>query len=252
MKVSEIASWLGLPVEGDGGLNILQAAPLDTAPADIAFALPRKAGREPPPRTRVASSSPRTSTTPRSGPLSAPATRAPRSPRGRAPASTGATPARRPSNCAGRGDGHDRQDVSIGPFAVVSEEAAIGDRTAIGAHCFIGSRRAHRADSTLHARVTCIHSPPSARARSCTPASCSAPTVRLQPNPARLRKIPANRACSPGRRRRTRRQLHGGSSRARATEIGDARSSTTCAHRPQLRIGRHVLIVAQTGVGGAR
>jgi hypothetical protein len=47
MKVSEIASWLGLPVEGDGGLNILQAAPLDTAgPADIAFALPRKAGRE--------------------------------------------------------------------------------------------------------------------------------------------------------------------------------------------------------------
>ena len=42
MKVSEIASWLGLPAEGDGGLNILQAAPLDTAgPADIAFVLPR-------------------------------------------------------------------------------------------------------------------------------------------------------------------------------------------------------------------
>ena len=254
MKVSEIASWLDLPAEGDGGLNILQAAPLDTAgPADIAFALPRKAGREAAAshagclivpedfdnaevRTVIRASDPRAAFARVVARLHPPARPQP-----------GVHPTALVAATATIG-----QDVSIGPFAVVSEEAAIGDRTAIGAHCFIGAAARIGADSTLHARVTVYPlTAVGARAILHSGVVLGADGFGFNRTPQGYEKFPQIGRVVLGDDVELGANCTVDRAALGATEIGDGTKFDDMVHiGHNCRIGRHVLIVAQTGVGG--
>src|ERR1035437_6047718 len=155
MKVIEIAEWLGLPYDGEASRNVQQAAPIESAgPAEIAFAMPRKARREvegsragclivpedfdnAAGRTIIRAKDPRATfakVVMRLHP--------PRRPEPGSHASALIAPSAR------IGDG-----VSIGPFAVVSDDATVGDRAVIGAHCFLGQGARIGPDCTLHSGV---------------------------------------------------------------------------------------------------
>ncbi len=254
MKVSEIASWLGLPAEGDAGLNILQAAPLDTAgAADIAFVLPRKAGREAAAslagclivpedfdsaeaRTVIRASDPRAAFARVVARLHPPARPQP-----------GIHPSALVAATATIG-----QDVSIGPFAVISEEAAIGDRTAIGAHCFIGAGARIGADSTLHARVT-VYPPTAVGARAILHSGVvlGADGFGFNRTPQGYEKFPQIGRVVLGDDVELGANCTVDRAALGATEIGDGTKFDDMVHiGHNCRIGRHVLIVAQTGVGG--
>ena len=254
MKVSEIASWLGLPAEGDGGLNILQAAPLDTAgPADIAFVLPRKARREAAAshagclivpadfdnaavRTIIRAGDPRAAFARVVARLHPPARPQP-----------GVHPSALVAATATIG-----QDVSIGPFAVVSEEASIGDRTAIGAHCFIGAAARIGADSTLHARVTVYPlTAVGARAILHSGVVLGADGFGFNRTPQGYEKFPQIGRVVLGDDVELGANCTVDRAALGATEIGDGTKFDDMVHiGHNCRIGRHVLIVAQTGVGG--
>jgi len=157
MKASEIAHWLGLPFEGDGEREISSAAPLDAAgPADISFVLPKKARREEAAASRagclivpadfdntgsatvIRASDPRAAFARVVARLHPPTRPTP-----------GIHPTAQVAASAKLG-----ADVSIGAFAVVCDGVEIGARAAIGAHCAVGAGAHIGADSTLHARVT--------------------------------------------------------------------------------------------------
>jgi UDP-3-O-[3-hydroxymyristoyl] glucosamine N-acyltransferase len=258
MTVSEIARSLGLPFEGDAALEILHAAPLDTAgPHDIAFALPRKAGRD-----AVAS---------RAGCLIVPQDfdngfdinnartiiRAPdpRAAFGRVVArlhpparpEPGVHPSALVAPTAAIG-----ADVSIGPFAVISEDAEIGDRTAIGAYCFIGAGARVGKDSTVHARVT-LYAGTVVGARSILHSGVvlGADGFGFNRTPQGYEKFPQIGRVILGDDVELGANCTVDRAALGATEIGDGTKFDDMVHiGHNCRIGRHVLIVAQTGVGG--
>jgi len=156
MKVSEIASWLDLPAEGDGGLNILQGraarhrrprrhclraatqgAPRGRRLARGCLIVPEDFDNAEV-RTVIRAGDPRAAFARVVARLHPPARPQP-----------GIHPKR-----ARGGDGRVGRDVSIGPFVVVSKRPRSATGRPIGAHCFIGAGARIGADSTLHARVT--------------------------------------------------------------------------------------------------
>ena len=137
MRVQEIADRLQAPCEGNAELNIRAAAPLESAgPDEITFAGSRKAAEQ---ATRSAA-----------GCLLVPAAFAP----------TGQTLIRVPNPRAAfarvLGWLHPRPAPPVGvhPSAVVDPSAALGKRVSIGAHCFVGAGCVIGAGSVLHPRVT--------------------------------------------------------------------------------------------------
>ncbi len=156
MRVRELAEWLGATFEGDGEKELAQAAPLEAAGAtDLAFAGSRKAAQ------RAESSAAGCLLVPLEFPNPAGRTliRVPEPRAAFARAITRlypptfvepgihATAVVAPSAEVG-------PDVAIGPCATVGGGARIGARTRIGAGCAIGRRATIGADSLLHANVT--------------------------------------------------------------------------------------------------
>jgi UDP-3-O-[3-hydroxymyristoyl] glucosamine N-acyltransferase len=255
MKVSEIAHWLDLPAEGDASLDILHAAPLASAgPGEIAFVLPRKTRREEAvasragclivsedfdnvaARTIIRAADPRAAFGRVVGLLHPPPRPAP-----------GIHPTALVAATAIIG-----ADVSIGPFAVVSEEASIGDRTSIGAHCFIGAGARIGADSTLHARVTLYpHTVAGARCILHSGVVLGADGFGFNRTPEGYEKFPQIGRVILGDDVELGANCTVDRAALGATEIGDGTKFDDMVHiGHNCRIGRHVLIVAQTGVGG--
>jgi UDP-3-O-[3-hydroxymyristoyl] glucosamine N-acyltransferase len=156
MRVQELAEWLGATFEGDGEKQILAAAPLESAgAADLSFAGDRKgeqqaqlsaagclivpsAFRNPGFRTLIRVPEPRTAFARAVARLHPPAPVAP---------GIDSTAIVAPSAEIG-------PDVSIGPYTAIGEGARIGARCRIGAGCSIGKRVSLGEDSLLHANVT--------------------------------------------------------------------------------------------------
>jgi UDP-3-O-[3-hydroxymyristoyl] glucosamine N-acyltransferase len=223
-------------------LNILQAAPLDTAgPVDIAFVLPRKAGRE------AAAS--------HAGCLIVPAdfdNAAARTviragdPRAAfARVVTRLHPPARPQPGV-------HPTALVAATAVVGQDVSIGDRTAIGAHCFIGAGARIGADSTLHARVTLYpHTVVGARAILHSGVVLGADGFGFNRTPQGYEKFPQIGRVILGDDVELGANCTVDRAALGATEIGDGTKFDDMVHiGHNCRIGRHVLIVAQTGVGG--
>ena len=155
MRVRELAEWLGVTFEGDGEKELERAASLECAgTADLAFVGSRKAAQQaldsaagcliappdfsnPGGRTLIRAPEPRTAfarAVSRLHPV--------------APFEPGVHPSAVVAAGAELGPG-----VSIGPLASIGEGARIGARTRIGAGCAIGRRVTLGEDSLLHANV---------------------------------------------------------------------------------------------------
>ncbi len=157
--VSELAEWLGVPVEGDGARAISASAPLETADAEnVSFIGSHKALRAAADslagclvvpldydnssgRTVLRVKDPRKAFARITHRLHPPRRPAP----GVHPTAVIAATARL------------GQDVTIGPFAVVGEDSQIGDNTVVNAHCSIGDRVRVGSGGMLHPRVTVYH-----------------------------------------------------------------------------------------------
>ncbi len=156
MRVQELADWLGATFEGDGEKQIRRAAPLESAGGDdLAFVADRKAEQQAPQsaagclivppgfanpgfRTLIRAVEPRTAFARAVTRLHPPA-----------PTPTGIHPTALIAPGVEIGAG-----VSIGPYTTVGEGTRIGPRTRLGAGCAIGQRVSIGEDSLLHANVT--------------------------------------------------------------------------------------------------
>ena len=156
MRVRELAEWLGATFEGDGEIELAGAAGLDAAgPADIAFIATRKAAEQaensaagcllvplewpsPSRRTVIRAPDPRTAFA-----------RA----LNRFYPTAELKPGVHPSAVVGR-DVTMGALVHIGPNAVVGDGARIGAATSIGAGCFVGKRVGLGEGCILHPNVT--------------------------------------------------------------------------------------------------
>jgi UDP-3-O-[3-hydroxymyristoyl] glucosamine N-acyltransferase len=156
MRVRELAEWLGATFQGDGEKELVRAAPLETAgAADLAFVGSPKAVRQaeasaagclivppgfsnPGGRTMIHAAEPRTA-------FARAVTRLHPPP----PVQPGIHPSAQIAETAEIGP-----DAAVGPNAAIGEHTRIGARCRIGAGCAIGNRVALGEDSVLHANVT--------------------------------------------------------------------------------------------------
>jgi UDP-3-O-[3-hydroxymyristoyl] glucosamine N-acyltransferase len=254
MKVIEIAQWLGLSFEGEADRNVQQAAPIESAgPDQIAFAMPKKAQRE--------------VTTTHAGCLIVPEAfdnaaghtiiRA-KDPRGTfAKVVTRLHPPRRPepgihpsavvSPSASIGDG-----VAIGPLAVVSDDVVLGERTCIGAHCFIGRGARIGPDCTLHSGVNVYdHTEVGARSILHSGVVLGADGFGFARTASGYEKFPQIGRVVVGSDVEMGANTTVDRAALGATTIGDGAKFDNLVHiGHNCAIGRHVIIVAQTGVAG--
>ncbi len=156
MRVRELAEWLGATFEGDGEKELAGVAPLDTAgDADVAFVGNRKAALQ------AASSAAGCLIVPMEWPSPSDRTivRAaePRTAFARALSRFHPTaeilPGIAPSAVIGK-DVQLAATVSIGPLAVIGDGTRIGVSASIGAGCVIGKRVNLAEGCVLHANVT--------------------------------------------------------------------------------------------------
>lgn len=156
MRVRELAEWLGAAFEGDGELEIARAAPLETAgAADLSFIGRRKAARQfetsaagclivpadlpnPGGRTVIRAADPRLTFARAISRLHPPP-----------PAPAGVHPTAVIAPAVEMGP-----DVSVGPHAVIGEASRLGAGVRVGAGAVIGRRVTVGENSVLHARVT--------------------------------------------------------------------------------------------------
>ncbi len=156
MRVRELAEWLGATFEGDGEKELIQAAPLETAGAsDLSFVANRKAAQEaqasaagclivppefpnPGSRTLIRAAEPRTAFVRAIVRLHPPAAVEP-----------GIDPTAIVSPGAEIGP-----EVAVGAYTTIGEGTRIGTRCRIGAGCAIGNRVSLGEDSLVHAHVT--------------------------------------------------------------------------------------------------
>ena len=156
MRVRELAEWLGATFEGDGERELNRAAPLEAAGAgDLAFVGSRKAAREAEAsaagclivpadfpnaggRTVIHAAEPRTAFA-----------QAVRRLHPAPPSEPGIHPSAQVAETAVIGT-----DVAIGPHASIGQDTRIGARCRVGAGCAIGNRVTIGEDSVLYANVT--------------------------------------------------------------------------------------------------
>ena len=154
MRVRELADWLGATFEGDGEKELAGVQSLDRAGAqDLSFVSSMKALGQaeasgagclvvppdfPPGRTVIRASAPRTAFARAVSRLIPPPPRHP-----------GIHPAATVSPQAEIGDG-----VEIGPYVVIAEGSRIENNCRIGPGCAVGCRVVIGHDSVLHANVT--------------------------------------------------------------------------------------------------
>jgi UDP-3-O-[3-hydroxymyristoyl] glucosamine N-acyltransferase len=154
MRVRELADWLGSTFEGDGETELTGVKPLETAGAeDLAFVSSSKIAKQaadcaagclivpfdfPPGRTLIRASAPRTAFARAVSRLLPPAPRRP-----------GVHP-----SASIHPQAEVAQDVEIAAHVSVGEGTRIESGCSIGAGCSIGSRVLIGSDSVLHAHVT--------------------------------------------------------------------------------------------------
>jgi UDP-3-O-[3-hydroxymyristoyl] glucosamine N-acyltransferase len=254
MKVIEIAQWLGLPYEGEASRNIEQAAPIESAgQAEIAFAMARKSLRE------VQGSHAGCLIVPEDFENAAARTII----RAKDPRAVFAKvvarlhPPRRPepgihtsaivSQSARIGAG-----VSIGPFVVVSDDAAVGDHATIGAHCFLGQGARIGPDCTLHSGVR-IYENTEVGARTILHSGVvlGADGFGFNRTGSGYEKFPQIGRVVVGSDVELGANVTVDRAALGATTIGDGSKFDNMVHiGHNCTVGRHVIIVAQTGVAG--
>ena len=155
MRVRELADWLGATFEGDGEKEIVQAAPLETAGAeDLSFIGSRKAART------AASCSAGCLIVPLDFPNEGRTVirvKEPRTAFARAVCRMHPRENPRPGiDCAAviAENAEIGADVSIGPHASIGEGTRVGACTIIGPGCVVGNRVTIGDNCRLHANVT--------------------------------------------------------------------------------------------------
>jgi len=254
MKVIAIAQWLGLPCEGDPDRDVQQAAPIEAAgPAQIAFATPKKAQRE------VEASHAGCLIVPEdfdnAGGHTIIRAKDPREAFARVVArlhppfrpEPGIHPSAIVAPTATLGAG-----VAVGPLAVISDGAVIGDHTCIGAQCFIGRSAKIGPDCTLYAGVR-IYDHVEIGARTILHAGVvlGADGFGFARTPAGYEKFPQIGRVVVGCDVEMGANTTVDRAALGATTIGDGAKFDNLVHvGHNCTIGRHVIIVAQTGVAG--
>ncbi len=254
MTVAEIARKLDAPLEGDPNLEISSVQPLEEAgPGDISFAEGRRAEKRAQ-ETRAGclvvgrefdNSSGRTAirvAAPRSAFARVVALLHP--PR---PATAGIDSSARVAPSARLGDG-----VSVGPMAVIGENAVIGPRTAIGPGSTIGDGASIGQDGLLHSRVTLY---PGVRVgdRAVLHAGCviGADGFGFVFENGRYEKFPQVGTVEIGNDVEIGANSCVDRGALGATRIGDGTKLDNLVHiGHNCRLGRHVVIAAQTGLSG--
>jgi len=156
MRVRELAEWLGATFEGDGERDVAGVAPIETAGAgDLAFLDSRKAAKQaaasaagcliapsgfpnPGGRTVIYAAEPRAAFVRAVSRLHPPP-----------PVEPGIHPTAQVDETAEIGP-----DAVIGPYVIIGAHAKIGARSRIGAACAIGNRVTLGDDSLLYSHVT--------------------------------------------------------------------------------------------------
>ena len=254
MQVNAIAAWLSLPCEGDAAVEVLRAAPLESAaPDEISFVGARKAQRE-------AEAS-------RAGCLIVPEdfentagrtvirTKDPRAAFGKVVARL--HPVLRPApgvqlTACVAASAELGAEVSIGPFAVISDGARIGAGAVIGAHCFVGEQCVVGEQCTLHPRVT-LYERVEIGARSILHSGCviGADGYGFNRTPQGYEKFPQIGRVVIGCDVELGANCTVDRAALGVTRIGDGTKFDDMVHiGHNCDVGKHVLIVAQTGVGG--
>jgi UDP-3-O-[3-hydroxymyristoyl] glucosamine N-acyltransferase len=238
MKVIEIAEWLGLPYDGEASRNVQQAAPIESAgPAEIAFAMPRKARRE------VEGSRAGCLIVPEDFDNAAGRTII----RAKDPRATFAKvvmrlhPPRRP-------------EPGSHASALIAPSARIGDGVSIGpfAHCFLGQGARIGPDCTLHSGVR-IYENTEVGARTILHSGVvlGADGFGFNRAASGYEKFPQIGRVVIGSDVELGANVTVDRAALGATTIGDGSKFDNMVHiGHNCSIGRHVIIVAQTGVAG--
>lgn len=252
MRVDEIAQRLHAKWEGDGGVEIVGAAALESAePQEISFVSSRKAAAAaanssagcllvtaefPPGRTLIRVADPRASFAAVIGLLY---------PR------PSITPGVHPTAVIAP-DAQIASSAAIGPHVTVGEQARIGERTSIGAGCSIGARVELGDDCRLHAHVT-IYDNVRIGHRAVLHSGCvlGADGFGFVRSPNGYQKFPQIGRVEIGDNV----EIGANSCVDRAalgvTRIGDGVKLDNMVHiGHNCDIGRHVVIAAQTGLSG--
>jgi UDP-3-O-[3-hydroxymyristoyl] glucosamine N-acyltransferase len=254
MKAAEIAAWLGLSCEGDPEVEIASAAALDTAGAqEISFVLSRKAKREAEAsragcliagddfdnttgRTLIRARDPRVAFAKVIARLH---------PRHAAAPGRHASAVVAPSAKLGEG-------VSVGACAVIEEDAEIGAGVEIGAQCFVG-RGARIGEATLlHPHVTILDQARiGARCILHAGVVIGADGFGFARTAEGYEKFPQIGRVEIGDDVELGANVTIDRAALGVTRVGDGTKLDNMVHiAHNCQIGRHVLIVAQTGIAG--
>lgn len=252
MRVSDIADYLKAAWEGDGGLDISGAAPLESARLhEIAFVGNRQAAEAaahstagcllvanefPQGRTLIRAADPRAAFARVIGLLYP-----------RRPVTLGIHPTAVIADRA-----QIAPTATVGPHTTVGEGAVIGERSSIGAHCSIGAGVHLGHDCLLHANVT-IYDQVTVGHRAVLHSGCvlGADGFGFVRAGDRYEKFPQIGRVEIGDDV----EIGANSCVDRAalgiTKIGDGSKLDNLVHiGHNCRIGRHVVIAAQTGLSG--
>jgi UDP-3-O-[3-hydroxymyristoyl] glucosamine N-acyltransferase len=254
MRVRELAEWLGATFEGDGEKELSRAAPLESAgAADLAFVEDGRAAKRaevsasgclivpaefanPGGRTVIRAAEPRAAFVRAVSRLYPPE-----------PVAPGIHPSAQVDPSARIG-----ADVSIGPNVLVGAHSEIGARSRIGAACVIGDRVTVGADSRLYAHVT-LYNDVDIGPRAILHSGCviGADGFGFFMADGRYQKFPQIGRVSIGEDV----EIGANSCVDRAalgvTWIGEGAKLDNMVHiAHNCRIGKHVVIAAQTGLSG--
>lgn len=254
MTVGEIARFLEASVEGDAALEIARVQSLeDAGSSDISFAEGRRAEKKLQ-QTRAGCLLVSKDFESRGGPALI-RVASPRASFARVialfhpkrSANPGIDPAARVAPSARLGQG-----VSIGPMAVVGENAVIGARTVVGAGSVIGDDVKVGEDSLLHAGVT-LYAGVRVGARAILHSGCviGADGFGFVFDGSRYEKFPQVGTVEIGDDVEIGANSCVDRAALGATRIGDGTKLDNMVHiGHNCRIGRHVVIAAQTGLSG--
>src|SRR5579875_18110 len=254
MRVRELAEWLGAAFEGDGEIELSGVAALEAAGGgDVAFVGNRKAAAQaqasaagcllvpmewpsPAARTVIRVSEPRTAFARVTSRFHPPAE---------------ATPGIHPTAVVGR-EVELGEAVSIGPHAVIGDGSRIGAHTSIGAGCAIGKRVVLGEGCVLHANVT-IYDDVDIGRRTILHAGCviGADGFGYVMEGGRWQKFPQVGRVEIGEFVEMGANCCVDRAALGVTSIGEGTKLDNMVHvGHNCRIGRHVVVAAQTGFSG--
>jgi UDP-3-O-[3-hydroxymyristoyl] glucosamine N-acyltransferase len=148
---------------------------------------------------------------------------------------------------------HIGADAHVGPFAVLEEDARVGDRASIGAHCVLGAGADVGADAVLHPHVT-LYPGVEIGPRSIVHAGCrlGVDGFGYAPGDSGLRKVPQVGGCRIGADVEIGANTTIDRGSVGVTEIGDGVKIDNLVHiAHNVSIGEHSVIVAQVGIAGS-